>query len=148
MNAIQPPESAEKTPESLQEIPAPFALRVCITGSPRAGKTSAADKMASEHGLTARHTDHTIPLGWSAASAEIATWFEAPGPWICEGVAIPRALRKWLAAHPEGMPCDVIFLLDRPREELSRGQETMRKGIATVWAEIRNELARRGVEFR
>ena len=32
---------------------------------------------------------------WSAASAEVARWLDDEGPWIIEGVAMSRALRKW-----------------------------------------------------
>jgi hypothetical protein len=139
------------------EIEAPASAptrRIVITGSPRAGKTSLSETLGRELGLAPRHTDETMALfpdllpseRWSAQSAEVATWFGAPGRWIIEGVVVPRALRKWLKVHPAPeKPCDAALFLERPAQELSKGQETMRKGIATVWGEIRAELEARGV---
>jgi hypothetical protein len=155
MNDVTPP-TQDAPPAAAPSAPAP--LRVCITGSPRAGKTEASERRAAEMGVTARHTDDARQLvehlpekeRWSAASAVVATWLEDPGPWLIEGVALPRALRKWLQAHAgdSAKPCDVLILHEQPVMELTRGQETMRKGIVTVWGEIRAELEARGVEIR
>lgn len=146
-------DDAQRTSDApvVVDVPAtvpPPATRIVLTGSPRAGKTDRANAMGAEIGIEARHTDVTIPLGWHEASDEVATWFDAPGPWIIEGVCSPRALRKWLAAHPDGKPCDVVLLLEQPVIELSKGQESMRKGTATIFAGIRAELEARGVEIR
>lgn len=120
--------------------------RIVIAGGPRTGKTTRADALAKELGITARHTDDLIgTLDWSAASAEVATWFDAQGSWIVEGVAAARALRKWLASHPEGKPADEIYLLTEAFETLNPRQLGMAKGCATVWDEIVDDLIARGV---
>lgn len=132
--------------------------RICIAGGPRTGKTTLAGTLFERHDWphdapdcdgcgVVRHTDDLIQLGWSEASAAAAEWFEYPGPWIVEGVAVPRALRKWLAAHPEGKPCDVVYWLEEPHEERTPGQIAMANGCLTVWREVRPELERRGVEI-
>lgn len=122
--------------------------RVIFAGGPRTGKTTRADALAAELGLTARHTDDLIrQFDWSGVSAEVALWFEEPGPWIIEGVAAARALRKWLAAHPEGKPADVIFICEEPLEALNTRQLGMAKGCDTVWNEIAGELIARGVSI-
>lgn len=132
--------------------------RICAAGGPKTGKTWLAEKLFEHrdwpHDVpdcdgcgVLRHTDDLIHLGWSEASAAAALWFDEPGPWIIEGVAVPRALRKWLAAHPEGKPCDVVYWLEDPHEELTRAQAAMAKGCATVWCEIEDELRARGVEI-
>lgn len=124
---------------------ADLTARVAIAGGPRCGKTT----LASALGVApVRHTDDLISKGWSEASAEAATWFDETGPWIIEGVAVPRALRKWLAAHPDGKPCDIVYWLDTPHTELTKGQRGMLRGCETVWREIVGELERRGVEIR
>jgi adenylate kinase family enzyme len=128
-------------------------VRVCITGGPRTGKTTRALRVLERLVEPTRvlHTDDLIerlarePDGWSKASAEVATWFDAPGPWVIEGVAVPRALRKWLAAHRDGKPCDSVLLLERAWFPLSPGQTSMTKGLLTVWDQIIGELAARGV---
>lgn len=126
--------------------------RICITGGPRTGKTTLANKLADERGdhtsMTVAHTDDLIEqckhLGkeaWSEASRIASTWLDAPGPWIIEGVAVSRALRKWRDQHPgEAPPVDKVIRLIVPHEPLSRGQATMAKGEATVFAEIEEWL--------
>ena len=96
----------------------------------------------------ARSTDEVMGLGWSEASAEVAGWFERAGPLVVEGMAVPRALRKWLAEHPEGRPVDEVWWLTKPREELSEGQRRMGVGAETVLKEIEPELVRRGVGIK
>jgi adenylate kinase family enzyme len=118
--------------------------RICIIGGPRAGKTTYAMSLSAD----ARHTDDLIgKLDWHQASEEISKWFDAPEDWIIEGVAVPRALRKWLKAHEEDneKPCDRIIVLDGSFLELTPGQERMAKGVQTVFDEISDELIRRGV---
>lgn len=123
-----------------------MAERLLIVGPPRAGKTTLAKSLSP----AARSSDDAMHLGWSEASAEVASWFDAPGPWVIEGVAVVRALRKWLEAHPVTAqdcpkPCDRIVYLVHDGRGLSQGQQSMGKGIATVWREILSELRRRSI---
>lgn len=115
--------------------------RTCITGGPKTGKTTLAKRMG-------RHfsTDDLMDKGWSEASEAASHWFDGKGPLVVEGVAVPRALRKWLARNPEGKPVDRVIYLKKPHRTLTKGQNTMLKGVATVFAEIRPELEKRGVE--
>ena len=138
------------------DIPAaPGGCEICGSPTP-GGRFSSLDGHPGDSGPCPRcasipyirHTDHLIHLGWSEASAAAALWLDVPGPWIVEGVAAPRALRKWLAAHPDGRPCDVLIVLPEPRAVLTPGQVTMTKGCVTVLREIWSELERRGVEIR
>lgn len=122
--------------------------RIVIAGAPRTGKTTLAARLAAEHGLALRSTDILIgKFDWSDASAEAAKWMDEPGGFVWEGVAIPRALRKWLAAHPEGLPADRFVWLSVPREQQTKGQAACGKGCATVWTEILPELRRRGAQI-
>lgn len=116
--------------------------RLCIIGGPRVGKTTLASSMEN-----VLHTDDLVgQLEWSAASELVATdWLERPGPWVIEGVAVARGLRKWLAANAQGMPCDRVLELTKPLVELSKGQAAMAKGHETVWQEVRPLLIARGV---
>lgn len=120
--------------------------RICITGGPRTGKTERANASGGLVGPI-RHTDDVILFGWHEASVEVSTWFEEPGPWIVEGVCVPRALRKWLDRHPEGRPCDVVLVLETPHVELTEMQRRMGKGVATTLRAIARELAGRGVHL-
>lgn len=122
--------------------------RICITGGPRTGKTTLAEKLQcngpvnGHTGALLRHTDDLIAShDWSAASQAASEWLNDPGPWIIEGVAVSRALRKWHDQHPgEPPPVDKVIRLTVPHEPLSRGQTTMAKGEATVFAEIEEWL--------
>ncbi len=122
-------------------------MRIAICGGPRTGKTTLACSIGGEPGVVLRATDDLIAThDWSAASAEAATWFDTePGPMVVEGTAVVRAIRKWLRAHPDGRPVDVVKLLTRPKVPLTPGQAAMAKGHAKIWAEVEPELRRRGV---
>lgn len=121
-------------------------MRILIIGGPKTGKTTLATELGERHKIVPRSTDELVgKLDWSAASAEVARWFEAAGDWIIEGVAIPRALRKWLAAHPVGQPADKIVFMSQTLQPLTPGQEAMGKGLMTVWTEILPELQARKV---
>ena len=71
---------------------------------------------------------------WSEASEAISFWFDEPGPWIIEGVVIPRALRKWRKRHPgEAPPFDQLIVMPQPKlEGLKPGQIAMGRGVDTV----------------
>ena len=115
-------------------------MRLLIAGVPRSGKTTLA-------GEGAGHTDDYIDLGWGEASLSVSYLFDAVGPWTIEGVAIPRALRKWLVQNPTGKPADKVIFLNEPFGELSKGQLSMAKGCRTVWLQVVDELRERGVEI-
>ena len=117
-------------------------LRVLITGGPKAGKTTFS-------GPNALHTDDLIDTHkWSALSEAISYWFDGKGPWVIEGVAIPRALRKWLERNPEGKPADIIIYLNGTKQPLNEGQQKMHLSVRTVFNEVKPELIKRGVEIK
>lgn len=70
----------------------------------------------------------------------VTAWFTLPGPWICEGWIMARALRKWLSigAVGDSMPCDrvIVFTEQRPEIDLLPGQRALHKAVMTVWNEI------------
>ncbi len=121
-----------------------MTLRVVICGAPRAGKTTTAIAMHT-HGCWLYHLDSLVEKHrWSEQSDIAAKYLQEPGPYMIEGCAAVRALRKallWSAAKP----CDAIVRMPTPKLELSKGQETLRKGEAKIWAEIEPELVARGV---
>lgn len=135
--------------------------RIAITGGPRTGKTTLADQLWNGVAIAAgvadpmqrgrgadlvRHTDDLMHLGWSEASQAATLWLDEPGPWIVEGVAVSRALRKWHDQHPgERPPVDRVIYLREPHDALSKGQAAMAKGVASVHAEIEGWLRQHGV---
>ena len=121
-------------------------MRILILGGPRVGKTTLAGKLAAEHGIVPLHTDDLIgKRSWSEASDEVRLWLEQRGPFLIEGIAVVRALRKYLAVHPEGAPADALYIGTTAREALTPGQASMTKGHERIWSEVRDELARRGL---
>lgn len=126
--------------------------RICITGGPRTGKTTMATQLVDwghfvgcgrrdMDTLPIRHTDELIHLGWSEASQAASLWLDEPGPWIIEGVALARALRKWRERNPgKPPPVDRVIRLTTPHEQWTPGQRTMAKGEETVWCEIETWL--------
>lgn len=121
--------------------------RLVIAGGPQAGKTTLADSIFRDW-LTIHRSDDLKGYMWSEASLVASTWLDEPGPWICEGVAMPRALRKWLARNPgDSKPADKILWLGEPVAPRSRGQHAMALGCDTVFRKILPELEQRGVEI-
>lgn len=134
----------------------PLISRLVIAGVPSAGKTSLSNAVVQLSKAPLRHTDSLIETHkWGEDSAEVALWFDAPGPWIIEGVTCVRALRKWMFGHPKtfvpghdtGQPCDALVWLDNPLEKLTNRQNGMAKGCRKVLGDIIEELERRGVQI-
>jgi hypothetical protein len=105
------------------------------------------ERLAELHGVPRRCTDELMSLGWSESSEAASRLLDEPGPWIVEGVAASRALRKWLARNPSGAPADTVVHLNTPVVARSRGQHVMAAGCQTVWNEIAPELRARGVHL-
>ena len=131
-------------------------MRILIFGGPKCGKTTLAASLGQSlmNGTTPKSTDVLIgQLEWSDASAEVAKWIDEPGPWIVEGIAGVRALRKWMKSHPAGTaaPFDKLIYLTKCHQILSSGQQAMTLGHAKVWQEVSSEIYRRNwqnlVEF-
>ena len=141
-------------------------MRIAITGGPRTGKTRLANELWLDGSISAgvihypderspkiRHTDDLIAqcqhLGkeaWSEASRIASMWLDEPGPWIIEGVAVSRALRKWRDNHPgEPPPVDRVICCMTPFEERKAGQIAMARGIQTVHEEIEPWLREHGI---
>jgi hypothetical protein len=80
-----------------------------------------------------------------AAEYVARVWFTMPGPWVCEGHVMARALRRWSNAKGisgYGFPCDRIIVLDCPAHRATTpGQEAMHKAVLTVWAQIGHRFA-------
>lgn len=107
-------------------------MKIAIVGWPGTGKTTLADKLGG-----GRSTDDLIEMGFDAAGTEAAKWLDEPGPWVIEGVAVPRALREWKRQHPgEPPPVDKVIHLRTVRRKLDPGAEAMGKGIDTVLKEL------------
>jgi len=123
--------------------------RIIIIGGPRCGKSTIARGYLArgipifcgdpahlvkelEDGVTYLPDD----LTWSDGSAYVAReWFTMPGPWVCEGQIMARALRKWLHTSP---PADHIVVLTEhhPKARPTPGQKVMHKAVMTVWGEV------------
>lgn len=143
----EPPAPPAPTPApEAPPAPAPAPSggeRVVIAGGPNTGKTTLADKIGRPN---TQHTDDLIgTYDWSGVSAHVAeSWMAQPGPWVIEGVATVRALRKRMEATADA-PCDVLIWLTVAHESLTPGQDRMSKGCHTVYDEILPQLEARGV---
>jgi hypothetical protein len=70
-------------------------VKIVVTGPPLAGKSTLAVALSKVLNVPLLRTDALIEMEWSAASEEVAKWLDRDGPWIIEGVTVPRAIRKW-----------------------------------------------------
>ncbi len=124
------------------------STRVIVAGGPRTGKTILSARASERHQMPLRHSDALVGnRQWSDASSDVSKWFDDSGPWIVEGVAASRALRKWLADNPGKKLDAAVIHLQRPMMVRSAGQVAMAKGEAKVWREIKPELEARGVQI-
>lgn len=123
-------------------------MKIVIIGPPKSGKTTLAHHLGVELQIAnLYHTDSLMSMEWSEASEAASHWLDNPAPWIIEGTAAPRALRKWLRRNP-GKRLDVqIVTLRRTYQELRLGQQSMAKGIETIMNEITPDLRQRGAVF-
>lgn len=125
--------------------------RIVILGGPKTGKTTLAGELWRKavtawvaergpivdlEGPALMHTDDVMHLGWSEASETASKWFDTSAPWIIEGVAAVRALRKWRDAHPgERPPVDRVIALWEPHVELTPRQGGMMEADLKRWRE-------------
>ena len=121
-------------------------MKIAIAGGPGTGKTTLSREFLAK-GYEVMHTDDAMDLGWSESSEHASYWFDKPGDLCIEGVAVPRALRKWLERHESGRPCDVLVFLTEYQTEVTSRQHGMSKGVMTVYREIEEELRSRGVKI-
>jgi adenylate kinase family enzyme len=117
-------------------------VKILICGHPNAGKTTLSEELSgSLYFPIILHTDAFKEEPWSQQSDNVLAWItDTKPPYIIEGVTVVRALRKWLKANPgSARPCDVVFYLQ------VEDPSPLGKGCDTIFAEIQNELIRRGV---
>lgn len=118
---------------------------MAIAGGPRAGKSHLAESLRDRR--IVRGTDELMGLGWSESSRVASLWFDSSEPVICEGVMVPRALRKFLARTGEQRPVDLVIWINEPVTDRSRGQHVMAAGCETVFRQIKPGLQARGVQI-
>lgn len=121
--------------------------RLVISGGPGHGKTTLADIERDRAGLNfflctdtklqaqrsrglhpnALYAPSSLDGDWSGLSQWVAdTWLNNRGPWVLEGVAVVRALRKWHDDNPTGAPpCDRLIRLTQPKMQLTPRQAGM-----------------------
>ncbi|HYX39953.1 MAG TPA: hypothetical protein VE954_43205 [Oligoflexus sp.] len=117
---------------------------ILILGGPKSGKSTTAKALGKKHGITPRHFDDLLPnREWSEVSDLAAAELDEPAPWIKEGVAGARALRKWLKLNPGKVPPFEIKILKETHGELGMGQKIMHKGTHTIIRECMLEVEKR-----
>ena len=86
---------------------------------------------------------------WGNVSKAVAAWLAKPGPWIIEGLLVPRAIRKWIELQGTPVPVDRVYWLGTvPRDALLPGQQALAKGVETVWLQCEPVLREQGVISR
>lgn len=121
--------------------------RILVIGVPRAGKSTLVDMLKAQLDIPVTHIDEWAKdMPWSFVSDRVAEKLESEGPWIMEGVAGVRGLRKWLLKN-EGKPEFHIVWMNDPKVKLTAGQDNMRNGTKTIWAGVKQTLEVRGVNI-
>lgn len=102
--------------------------RVAIVGGPVTGKSTL---LALIHDRHAYDTDTLKHLAWGEVSERVIVHLGPHARFVVAGVRAAHALRK-------GLVVDGVVYLDTPFQELSPGQLSMTKAVATVFQEWRN----------
>lgn len=120
--------------------------RILITGWPRSGKTSFADKMFNGHVIY--HTDKLIPThNDEQMSRVVCEWLKRSGPWVVEGIAVVSGL-KLFCDECGGKPCDTLYWFYAPLVPLTKGQLNQGKRLTVAMISwLQQELSRRKVNI-
>lgn len=119
-------------------------MRTIICGGPRSGKTLLA--RSGRFPGAVHETDSLIGIySWGKDSEEVCNWMSMRGPWIIEGTTCARALRKWPEMRAEPLPIEIVVFILGHNQPLTSGQESMRKGILTVFRDVLPELQRQNI---
>lgn len=136
-------------------------MRIVICGGPSRGKSTLAHEFhlqgypvycgdPASTVLYQKPYTHYLPEGLdfrgeNGGAVWVAkNWFRMPGPWVCEGHVMARALRRWASYNTfdADPPCDKIIVFTGPAHRATRsGQDAMHKGVMTVWGKIRHRFA-------
>ncbi len=119
--------------------------RILICGGPGTGKSTFAATLGID---PVWHCDDLEALPWSEQSWAVYRWLNRPGPWVIEGTAAVRGLRKWLKVYNKGLPFDTVYWLEKQVEPATMGQMSMKKGARTIWDEIEPDLVLRRADLR
>lgn len=149
----------------------PSSERVIIVGGPRRGKSTLAQQLVlgwpqcphrcgdplskvKDPLPGVEYLPEGIPISGDDGAAQWVAdnWFGERGPWVCEGWAMARALRRWISdpllldghrvSKRTGAPADRVIVLTGPAwVEASKGQESMHKAVMTVWHTIASQVA-------
>jgi hypothetical protein len=135
--------------------------RVVIVGGPRTGKSTLARQLRAQ-GLPTlcgdprskvkepeagvEYLPEGLPYAGDGGAANYIAryWLTRPGPWVCEGHVMARALARWLADNPRDcpretpLPCDriVVFRSQHEHAVTLPGQVAQHKGVMTSWGKI------------
>jgi hypothetical protein len=127
-------------------------MRIAITGVPHGGKTYTAKLLSAVLEIPYSGTDDVMHLEWSEGSRIVSEWFDKPGPWIIEGVVVPRAIRKWRARFADDKPIpdppfDKLIVLRGTGSTLLRGQEIMGKQVLGLIDTYKDWIGERWIEI-
>jgi Protein of unknown function (DUF935) len=122
---VNPEDGKFAAPDPKAVIDAALAVigkneRTVIVAGPKAGKSTVATLAGERFKTRVRYADNLIgQMDWSAMSATVADWLDAPGKWVVEGVASVRAIRKWLAANPDKVPPFAVVVMSNAIQQRS-----------------------------
>ena len=111
--------------------------RIVIVGMPASGKMPLARELSALYGLPILHTDEIEGADWSETSEVASEGFDGDSGFIACGMAIPRALRKWIRRNEHAArPYSIAIGMWEPRGELTDAQLRMGRAAEDVWRQV------------
>lgn len=122
-------------------------MKIAICGGPRTGKSTFATRLAADYDLPVVSTDQFIKFAWDVVPNLVIEELRQKDGWILEGIQAARVLRRWFNM-PAGFAkpnLHAVYWLDKALVDLTPGQASLTKGVATVFADVRPVLRKSGV---
>ena len=133
--------------------------RIVVIGGPRTGKTTYATKLARQLGVHLASTGKRTEAEGGLVSTDNyigrGTWGEVPDhiikdlrqreSFVLEGTQAARVLRRWLTQNPDEPRIDKVLVFNRAWVPRNPHQESMAKGVKTVFRDLEPLLKMAGV---
>lgn len=120
-------------------------MRIAICGAPRCGLSTLAEHLSKQHDLPVVHASDFREISWDKIPDAIIDTLKGKERWILEGFQTGRVLRRWLNMQGGAPPLASVYWLEKALSTRTDSQESLARGVATVFESVRPLLHKKGV---